>query len=100
MQINNFKLLSFITINDRKSQKSNSFEAFLAKNINIEILIINLKAGGILILAFLILTNPRNVNLLGNRWLAFFLLTLFFLLIDESLFANKIKKRSTLVGFE
>ncbi len=43
-----------------------------------------------LILAFLILTNPRKINQLGNRWLAFFLFTLFFLLIDESLFDNKI----------
>jgi AraC-like DNA-binding protein len=55
-----------------------------------ETLIFSLTAGGILLLAFLILTNPRKVNLLGNRWLAFLLFTLFFLLIDESLFENKI----------
>jgi AraC-like DNA-binding protein len=55
-----------------------------------ETLLFSLTSGGILILTFLILTNPRKVNLLGNRWLAFLLFTLFFLLIDESLFENKI----------
>ncbi len=53
-------------------------------------LIYGLTSGGMLILAFLILTNPRKVNQIGNRWLAFFLFTLFFLLIDESLFDNKV----------
>lgn len=55
-----------------------------------ETLIYSLTAGGLLMLAFMILINPRKINLLGNRWLAFFLFTLFFLLIDESLFENNI----------
>jgi AraC-like DNA-binding protein len=42
-------------------------------------------SGGILLLAFLILTNPRKVNQSGNRWLAFFLFALFFMLIDSAL---------------
>lgn len=50
----------------------------------------SLTSGGILLLAFLILTNPRNVNQSGNRWLAFFLFTLFSLLIDSALSEGRV----------
>ncbi len=60
-----------------------------------------LTSGGVLLLTFLIATNPRKVNKLGNRWLAFFLFTLFFLLVDESLFSNKIyEKYPHLLGLD
>lgn len=50
----------------------------------------SLTSGSILLLAFLIFTNPRKVNESGNRWLAFFLFTLFFLFIDSALLKNKV----------
>ncbi len=65
------------------------------------LLIYSLTSGGILILTFLILTNPRKVNNLGNNWLAFFLFTLFLLLIDECLVGNKIYNQYPhLIGFD
>jgi AraC-like DNA-binding protein len=61
----------------------------------------SLTAGGILILSFLILTNPRKVNVLGNRWLGFFLFGLFFMLVDEPLFSFKIyEHHPNLLGYE
>lgn len=43
-------------------------------------------AGGIALLGFTILTNPRNVNILGNRLLAILLLLIAILVFDKGLF--------------
>ncbi len=50
----------------------------------------SLAAGTALFLSFLTFTNPRKVNVLGNRWMALFLVSLFFLFVGESLFTFKI----------
>jgi AraC-like DNA-binding protein len=50
----------------------------------------SLTSGAMLLLTFLIATNPRAVNRSGNRWLAFFLGTLFFLLIDSALAEGRV----------
>lgn len=66
-----------------------------------ETLFYGLTSGGILILSFLVLTNPRKVNIQGNGWLAFFLFTVFTLLIGESLFANKVYQQyPQVLGYE
>jgi hypothetical protein len=43
-------------------------------------------AGGISLLGFVILTNPREVNVLGNRLLAIFLLLVAIWVFDKGLF--------------
>lgn len=64
-------------------------------------LIYGLTSGGILFLAFLILTIPRRVNHLGNKWMGFFLITIFFLLIDECLYSNHVMQEYPhLLGLE
>jgi AraC-like DNA-binding protein len=47
-------------------------------------------SGAILLLTLLILTNPRKVNKLGNRWLVFFLFSLFFFQIDAAFLEGKV----------
>jgi AraC-like DNA-binding protein len=42
-------------------------------------------SGATLLLAFLVLSNPNNVNLKGNRWFGCFILTVFFTLIEDAL---------------
>jgi AraC-like DNA-binding protein len=64
-------------------------------------LISSLSAGSVLFLAFLVFTNPRKVNIKGNRWMAFFFVCLFIMLIDQPLFTNKIYHNYPhLLGFE
>jgi AraC-like DNA-binding protein len=64
-------------------------------------LIYSLTSGGLIFLAFLVYTDPRQVNVLGNRWLGVFLISLFLLLIDEVLYEFKIYNQyPQLIGFE
>ena len=48
-------------------------------------LITVLLSGTTLLLAFLILTNPNKVNVNGNKWFGYFILTVFFTLIEDTL---------------
>ncbi len=49
-----------------------------------------LAAGATFLLSFLVMANPRKVNIWGNRWLALFLFILFSMLISEPLYFLKI----------
>ncbi len=57
-------------------------------------------AGGISLLGFTILTNPRKVNVLGNRLLAIFLLLVAVLVFDKGLFDSHFYETNLdLLGF-
>jgi AraC-like DNA-binding protein len=57
-------------------------------------------AGGIALLGFTILTNPRNVNILGNRLLAILLVLVAVLVFDKGLFeSNFYETHLDLLGF-
>ncbi len=64
-------------------------------------LIYALGAGSLLFIAFLILTNPREVNIVANRWLALFIFGLFFLILGDPLFEFKIYNQfPNFLGYE
>jgi hypothetical protein len=46
-------------------------------------------AGSITLLAFILLTNPKPVNRLGNRWLAIFLCLVAILIFDKGLYEHQ-----------
>ena len=52
----------------------------------------NLTSGAILFLIFLLLKNPQKANIEGNRWLAFFLFTIFLIFMDVNFLANHLPK--------
>ncbi len=57
-------------------------------------------SGGVVLLAFVLLTNALNVNVLGNRWLGIFLLLLGILIFDKGLFeARFYLQHPTLIGY-
>jgi AraC-like DNA-binding protein len=48
----------------------------------------NITFGAILLLVFLLLANPRQANVAGNRWLAFFFFNMLFFFIDGDFLIN------------
>jgi AraC-like DNA-binding protein len=56
-------------------------------------------AGNITLLAFILFTNPKPVNRLGNRWLAVFLCLVAIMIFDKGLYENKFyQTHAELVG--
>ena len=59
----------------------------------------NITSGAILLLVFLLLANPRQANIAGNRWLAFFFFTLFFFFIDGQILINRLPEHKYYIYF-
>lgn len=53
----------------------------------------SLTTGATLLLFFLVLTNPRKENIIANRWLAFFLICIFIVMLDDLLNAGNFYSR-------
>ncbi len=56
-------------------------------------LLVNLIAGSSLLITILILLNPNQHNIKGNRWLGLFVFCIFLMNIDEFLFYNNLDFR-------
>ena len=56
-------------------------------------LLVNLIAGSSLLITLLILLNPNQHNIKGNRWLGLFVFCIFLMNIDEFLFYNNLDFR-------
>jgi AraC-like DNA-binding protein len=59
----------------------------------------NITSGAILLLIFLLLTNPRQANIAGNRWLAFFFFSLCNFFLDVEFLINKLPEHKYYIYF-
>lgn len=56
-------------------------------------------SGSVLLLAFLLITNPHQVNKKGNRWLGFFVLCLFLVTVGDTLEITQISVNQYFINF-
>jgi AraC-like DNA-binding protein len=64
-------------------------------------LLYDFTSGALLLFIFLVITNSKKINKKGNGWLAFFLISIFPLIADESFGSNQVYNQfPEIIGFD